>query len=243
MTKQDVINYVMKTPKNTNRAVLSAILDGYASEGGGSDDSILVGFIQRSLTSINIPDSVTSIGRYAFSGFKITSIAIPNSVTSIGYSAFGGCTDLTSITIPNSVTSIGDNAFSGDIGLTNIIIPNSVTSIGDSVFSGCSGLSNVTIPNSITSISYNLFGGCSGLTSITIPNPITSIESGAFSGCANLMNITCMASNPPSVSNWYSVFGGIPSNCKIYVPSESVDAYKAAKGWSTVASYIQAIEE
>lgn len=137
---------------------------------------------------------------------------------------------------------IGESAFSGCTSLTSITIPNSVTSIGKSVFSGCSGLSNVTIPNSVMSISYNLFGGCGSLTSITIPNSITKIESGAFSGCTNLMNITCMASNPPSVSNWDSVFGGVPSNCQIYVPSESVDAYKAAKGWSTVASYIQAIE-
>ena len=91
-----------------------------------------------------IPDSVTSIGSYAFSGCtSLTSITIPNSVTSIGYEAFYDCTSLTSITIPNSVTSIKSKAFSGCTGLTNITIPDSVTSIGDSVFYGCTGLTSV----------------------------------------------------------------------------------------------------
>ena len=100
---------------------------------------------------------------------------IPNSVTSIGRFAFSGCSGLTSVTIPNSVTSIGEGAFSGCSGLTSVTIPGSVTSIGDYAFSGCSGLTSVTIPNSVTSIGESAFSGCSGLTSVTIPNSVTSI--------------------------------------------------------------------
>ncbi len=77
---------------------------------------------------------------------------IPNSVTSIGNSAFSGYSNLPSITIPNSVTSIGNSAFSGCSSLPSITIPNSVTSIGNSAFSGCSSLSSITIPNSVTTI-------------------------------------------------------------------------------------------
>ena len=84
-----------------------------------------------------IPNSVTSIGDYAFYYCSITSVTIPNSVTSIGSSAFYDCSGLTSVTIPNSVTSIGYSAFSGCSGLTSVTIPNSVTSIGDEAFSGC----------------------------------------------------------------------------------------------------------
>ena len=138
-----------------------------------------------------IPNSVTSIGSSAFSGWSgLTSVTIPNSVTTIGQSAFYGCSGLTSVTIPNSVTSIGTSAFSSCSGLTSVTIPTSVTSIGGSAFSGCSGPTSVTIPNSVTSIGNNAFYGCSGLTSVTIPNSVTSIGSGAFQYCSGLTSVT-----------------------------------------------------
>ena len=114
---------------------------------------------------------------------------IPNSVTSIGDYAFSGCTGLTSITIPNSVTSIGDFAFSNCSGLTSITIPNSVTSIGEDAFYYCSGLTSITIPNSVTSIGNSAFFYCTGLTSITIPNSVTSIGDYAFRGCSKLADL------------------------------------------------------
>ncbi len=94
----------------------------------------------------------------------LTSVTIPNSVTSIEYYAFSNCSSLTSITIPNSVTSIGMSAFRGCSGLTSITIPNSVTSIGYQAFWGCDGLTSVTIPNSVTSIGEGAFYNCTGLT-------------------------------------------------------------------------------
>ncbi len=144
-----------------------------------------------SLTSITIPDRVTSIGDEAFRGCTgLTSITIPDSVTSIGYEAFRGCSGLTSITIPDSVTSIGDQAFYNCTGLTSVTIPDSVTSISAYAFSGCTGLTSVTIPDRVTSIGYEAFRGCSGLTSITIPDSVTSIGSSAFRGCTGLTSIT-----------------------------------------------------
>ncbi len=115
--------------------------------------------------------------------------AIPNSVTSIGKSAFSDCRSLTSVTIPNSVTSIGEWAFSDCSSLTSIEIPDSVTSIESFAFNKCSSLTSVTIPNSITSIGEWAFSGCSGLTSVTIPNSVTSIGYGAFSYCSGLKEI------------------------------------------------------
>ncbi|MBR7167829.1 MAG: leucine-rich repeat domain-containing protein, partial [Bacteroidales bacterium] len=94
----------------------------------------------------------------------LTSVTIPNSVTSIGEETFYNCSGLTSVTIPNSVTTIGSCAFSSCSGLTSVTIPNSVTSIGSSAFSGCSGLTSVTIPNSVTYIGISAFYGCRGLT-------------------------------------------------------------------------------
>ena len=138
-----------------------------------------------------IPNSVTSIGDYAFfccSG--LTSVTIPNSVNSIGEHAFDGCAVLISVTIPNSVTSIGNYAFIGCSGLTSVTIPNSVTSIENGAFEYCSGLTSVTIPNSVTSIGSWAFGGCYGLTSIEIPNGVTSIGNSAFWYCSGLTSVT-----------------------------------------------------
>ena len=162
----------------------------------------------RLLTSISLPESVTSIGNYAFDGCTtLSSINIPNSVSSIGSSAFNGCSNLTSVTIPSSVTSIDNSTFSGCTGLTTITIPNSVTSIGSSAFYNCTGLTSITIPNSVTSIGSSAFFGCTGLTSITIPNSVTSIGSSAFYQCSGLTSVTI----PESVTSiGYHAFEGTP---------------------------------
>ncbi len=143
------------------------------------------------ITTVSIPNSVTSISYQAFYGCsRLTSVSIPNSVTYIGDRAFYCCSELASLNIPNSVTSIGSYAFSGCSGLTSVTIPNSVTSINHNAFQNCSSLTSITIPNSVTSISYQAFYGCSGLTSITIPNSVTYISQSALEGCSRLTNIT-----------------------------------------------------
>ena len=126
---------------------------------------------------------------YSDENTEITNLIIPNSVTSIGNYAFYYCSGLTSVTIGNSVTSIGESAFGRCTGLTSVTIPNSVTSIGSWAFSGCSSLTSVTIGNSVTSIGDYAFSGCFGLTSITIPNSVTSIGSWAFDGCTGLKKV------------------------------------------------------
>lgn len=137
-----------------------------------------------------IPNTVTSIGACAFSGFScITSVNIPNSVTNIGYGAFSTCSGITSVNIPNSVTSIGKDAFADCKGLKTVNIPNSVTSIGEGAFGGCSGLNTVNLPNNMSNIVNYLFAQCTGITSITIPNSVTSIGEGGFTDCSSLTSI------------------------------------------------------
>ena len=129
--------------------------------------------------------------------------SIPNSVTSIGYYAFWGCTNLRNIKIPNNVESIGDYAFYNCTSLTSVTIPNSVTSIGNDAFYGCSSLTSVTIPNSVTSIGNNAFYGCLSLTSVTIPDSVTSIGYSALSSCTSLTSIEVSYDN----ENYSSVDG------------------------------------
>ncbi len=159
-----------------------------------------------SLTSVIIPDSVTSIGGNAFYGCtSLTSVTIGNSVTSIGKSAFRSCTSLTSVIIPDSVTSIGGNAFYGCTSLTSVTIGNGVTSIGNSAFHSCTSLTSVEIPSSVTSLANNAFRNCSSLISIIIPNSVTSIGGDAFNSCTSL-TIYCEAESQPSGwdSSWNS---------------------------------------
>ena len=193
------------------------------------------------LTSVTIPNSVTSIGNYAFQYCTgLTSVTIPNSVTSIGNGAFYYCSGLTSVTIPNSVTSIGHYAFRECSGLTSVTIGNSVTSIGDDAFYGCTGLTSVTIPNSVTSIGSHAFGGCSGLTSVTIPNSVTSIGNWAFSGCSGLTSVTI----PNSVTSIGShAFGGCSGLTSVTIPN-SVNSIEwgAFSNCSNLKSVISEIE-
>ena len=117
---------------------------------------------------------------------KETNYTIPNSVTTIGNWAFVGCNSLTSINIPNSVITIGESAFMDCDSLISINIPNSVTTIENWAFAGCDSLTSINVPNSVTTIGEGAFVGCNSLTSINIPNSVTTIKVEAFCGCENL---------------------------------------------------------
>ena len=171
--------------------------------------------------SVAFGDCLTEIGDRAFNGFKITDVNIPNNVTNIGDRAFTHCYDLTGLTIGNSVTSIGASAFYICSGLTTVDIPDSVVSIGREAFSMCRGLTAVTIGSGCTNI------GTYGQYTYT------------FYNCGNLNSVTIKAVTPPEIGT--GAFAGIGSNYVIYVPSQSVDAYKAARGWGIYASHVQAI--
>jgi hypothetical protein len=125
--------------------------------------------------------------------------------------------------------------------LTKVFIPKGVTTIGDYAFSCCSSLTSITIPDSVTNIGGSAFSGCSSLTSITIPDSVTTIGIGAFNNCTRLTSITIMATTPPTLD--YMVFNNVPADCVIRVPADSVEAYKAADGWSSLSDRIFAIEE
>ena len=114
-----------------------------------------------------------------------------------------------------------------------------VTTISNFAFYKCANLISVDIPSSVTSIGNVVFYDCTSLTSVTIPSSVTSIGQSAFYGCASLTSVTVEATTPPTLGS--SAFSDTSGNLVIYVPSSSVGTYKAASGWSTYASRIQAI--
>ena len=194
------------------------------------------------LTNITIPDSVTTIGDYAFFiCASLTSVTIPDSVTTIGYQAFGKCHSLTSVTIGESATTIGDYAFFECHNLTDVTIPDSVTTIGECAFLVCESLTSITIPDSVTTIGNSAFCCCTHLESVTIGDSVTTIGDYAFSDCDSLTSVYCEAITPPILVGDMVFFDNADSR-KIYVPTESIDAYKTAEGWSDYADDIVAYD-
>jgi len=188
------------------------------------------------LQSIVIPNSVISIGDYAFCDCDaLISVTLGNSLISIGNSVFQSCNALTSIEIPNSVTSIGQEAFTECTNLQSATIGNGVTSIGEGLFKYCYSLESATIGNNVTCIANYTFKSCSSLTSIEIPNSVTSIGNEAFYGCSNLASLYNYSTIPQTISS--NVFTSVPkSTCRLYVPAESLEAYKSASVWKDFAS-------
>jgi len=158
-----------------------------------------------------------TIADEAFSGCynNLTSVTLPNGVTSIGYEAFAVCWDLTSINIPDSVITIGDGAFNSCDSLKEITIPDSVKSIGNEVFHSCCSLTRATILGNITVIGYEAFSECESLTSVALPDSVEFIGKQAFYGCGALTSIT-LPDGVTSIGDY--AFEGCYSLTKINIP-------------------------
>ena len=209
-------------------------------------------FVDCRLKSLSIPNNVTSIGETIFYDTdaeyenEITTLTIPESVTDIAEAAFYECVNLTSISIPNSVTTIKSRTFYGCTALKN---ENNL--YGNAYYIGNSSnpylillsAKNTDITeceiNSNTKFIYDdAFNGCNSLTSITIPDNVIEINQNIFYNCTNLKTVTVNAETPPRA---FSLFNNSSTLTAIYVPAGSVEAYKAAAGWSEFADMIQAM--
>ena len=205
------------------------------------------------ITELVIPDKVTSISAYAFSGCEnFTSVTIPNTITSIGYGAFYNCSKLKEVHINDLAAWCATNfnykyEFGGcgnpldyahhlyldDIEITNLVVPSNITSISASAFTGCESFTSVSFPNSITTIGSYAFSGCINIKSIILPASINSIGEGAF-GNSGLQYATLLSLTPPTLSFDYAVSVIFPYDIPIYVPCGTLDSYASAwNGYNT----------
>lgn len=229
MDSGDITQYVPQSGNVTKGLVFSEYdTDGYPhkAEFVGTWSSIPKEYCQKVFGKSNV---------YKY----LTTVAIPNGVTSIENYAFNGCNGLASIEIPNSVTNIGANTFAYCSSLTSIEIPNDIKSINPNTFSYCSDLTNIVIPNSVTIIGYGAFSSCSSLISLTIPLNVSTISRTALQigSTTNKATITMKGLFPPTIQS--DTFNASYLN-KIYVPSASVTQYKNATNWANFADYIEA---
>lgn len=219
-----------------------------------------------SLTNVTIPNGVESIGSAAFNICRlITSITLPDTLKIIGSSAFAS-TSISNVTIPSSVVHIGNYAFSGtpflksiysgifaisdgwlidinySINTTSIVVPNGIKRIYDNCFSAQFSLTNITLPNTLEFLGSNMFGFSSKLTKLELPASVNEVCD-RFLYNSSISELTINATTPISVHQCSStgnsyIHDGIT---KIYVPAESVEAYKADEYWSNYAEKIVAI--
>ena len=213
------------------------------------------------LSSTIIPNTVTTIGGGAFEGTTLKSIVIPEGVTLIDNSAFSDCKSLETVSLPNSLERIYPLAFQNS-NISSISIPAGVKGIGENAFYGCENLSTITvsngntkydsrdncnalietatntilrgssstvIPNSVTTIERNAFRGLK-IAKIVIPASVKNIGQWAFQDCKSLTTVVCKSKSVIDVSGLLP-FDPLP-NATLYVPAESIEAYKAANEWS-----------
>ncbi len=170
-----------------------------------------------SLESVNIPEGVVRINRYAFSRCdNLKEVNIPSSVETIGFSAFYACINLNNLTLNKGIASIGEKAFWCCRSLTDLDIPDSVSYIGKGAFSACSSLTDVSIPDSVTSIDMGAFSSCTSLKSIKLPGNIASVGGDILYNCTSLTDVYI----PDSVTSIdESAFDGCTSLKSIILPN------------------------
>ena len=189
-------------------------------------------------TTINIADGTIGLAMGVFSDCKgLSSVTIPNSVSSITSSSFSGCSGLTSVTIPNSVVSIEQSAFSGCSALASVAIPSSTTSIDNYAFSNCSYLTSIILPDGLTSVGSHAFYNCSSLASLTIPKSVTSIGEAAFQSCSSLTTIKTDIENLFEINT--NVFSNSYTTATLIVPSGKKAAYLSISGWSSFKNVVE----
>lgn len=201
-------------------------------------------FCYSGLRELTLPDTITSVGEYAFSDCEnLKTVTIEASITTLPNYLFEGCDMLCSVTMSNSVQTMGFACFSGCLNLSDIVLSTSITEISTKAFSGCDSLKSVKLHEGIASICKDAFRSCGILESVDLPSTLTRIEAFAFDGCPNLRSVYCRSAQPPKAIDYlYYGWKALDNNAsgrKIFVPIGSSSDYKSAYGWKSYAASIE----
>lgn len=190
-------------------------------------------------------DGVEQIGipysfQFSTTGEHIVKYTLSDS-TKLNSLTFADISTLTSVYLPDTITTFAKtNHFQNCVNLVSLNIPKGITKISDGFCSECTSLASIYLPEGLLNFGSNSFKKCSSLTSVTIPSTVTYMKyPSIFEYCTSLTSVTCLPTTPPEMNLMYQFDS--TNNCPIYVPSESVAAYKAASGWSKYADRIFAI--
>ena len=195
----------------------------------------------QNLSSVKLPSEITAISQGAFAEcISLKNIELPAGITSIGNNAFIGCSNLQNINLPSGITTIGSGAFWDCSNLTNVILPSALTSIGDLAFVNCSNLANVTLSSNITSIGSSAFSGCKSLKNLAISKDVTSIKDIRFNNDSEeleLESVYVAWQNPIEAGSFFNRIK--ISNCTLYVPQGTKEAYANADVWKDFGNIIE----
>lgn len=184
----------------------------------------------KTLVDIRLP-KLKEMGRWAFArSTKLKNIVMQEGFSTIPYCAFYKCDKLEEAIIPQGVTTIDEYAFADCTSLASVSIPNTVSSIKKYAFSGCNNLTSIDLPELVEVIDTFAFRDCN-LSKIEIPANVKAIKYVAFWGNKNVKEVVCKSIVPPTCGE-FCFANETYSNATLYVPSESLDAYKSANTWS-----------
>lgn len=233
------------------------VIDGNITALNSGTSTTGVFYNMTGLTKVHLPASIIDIGLYCFYYCSnLTSINTEN-IIYFGQQCLANCTNLTDIKISPNARSLGRYCFSysglkGDIKtasttalnrgnfcgtkITSIDIPLTVSTIEQQIVAYCTELKEIKVPSSVTIIDKNGFEGCTNLKKIEIGENVALIYNNAFSGLTALNTLIFKPTTPPSVMN-SNAFNNLPTTCKIYVPAESINAYKTASNYPDPNTY------
>lgn len=210
----------------------------------------------RYIRSISIPSSVVKINNGAFAYCDLGAVELPNGISELGNRLFYGCNSLEDVKLPSNLKKIGDEAFAYCQALNSIVLPDGVTELGNNVFTGCKSLEDVKLPSNLKKMGEYVFSFCSSLKKVLLPEMLFEIPKGAFRGCSSVyvsipenintigaeafescekMTLVCPWVLPITINEYvfHDKYWGIYdlSNCTLYVPKGSYEAYRTADVW------------
>lgn len=190
------------------------------------------------LASVELGDNITEIGSYAFSGCSsLTSVHLPLSLEYLRPWCFGSCSRLQSVNFPSQLQIIEENSFRDCIQLKSVVLSGRLRRIDKSAFYNCREMILLQLSNRITSLGDQAFQGCAKISEVNLPSSLESLGANAFKDCSSLRKVGAYSAQPVKM-NQNTFPPEIFDVCTLYVPKASFNAYFWDTQWSQFANLV-----